>query len=171
MLQRSLFVSKNNFLVLCMRAYRHWPELQCSHIMRSFSLNSRCFLAPWCFVKKQKMHKSKIALNFYTAVKNTKSQKRKHIVAIETATVTLTPQLSDPNIKDGRLIAGKTIDLIASFPEHNSIVPIPLLVATGWFHGGVEIRAISKNSMTVRLLNGTDKDSGGYSSFKLLFFE
>lgn len=102
---------------------------------------------------------------------NTKSQKRKHIVAIETATVTLTPQLSDPNIKDGRLIAGKTIDLIASFPEHNSIVPIPLLVATGWFHGGVEIRAISKNSMTVRLLNGTDKDSGGYSSFKLLFFE
>ena len=104
-------------------------------------------------------------------VLNTKSQKRKHIVAIETATVTLTPQLSDPNIKDGRLIAGKTIDLIASFPEHNSIVPIPLLVATGWFHGGVEIRAISKNSMTVRLLNGTDKDSGGYSSFKLLFFE
>ena len=104
-------------------------------------------------------------------VLNTKSQNRKHIVAIETATVTLTPQLSDPNIKNGYLIAGKFIDLAASFPEHNAIVPIPFLIATGWFHGGVEIRTISKNSITVRLLNGTDKDSGGYASFKLLFFE
>ena len=102
---------------------------------------------------------------------NTKSQKRKHIVAIETATVALSPQLSNPNIKNGCLIAGKFIDLAASFPEHNSIVPIPFLIATGWFHGGVEIQTISKNSITVRLLNGTDKDSGGYASFKLLFFE
>lgn len=104
-------------------------------------------------------------------VLNTKSQKRKHIVAIETATVALSPQLSNPNIKNGCLIAGGFIDLAASFPEHNSIVPIPFLIATGWFHGGVEIRTISKNSITVRLLNGTDKDSGGYASFKLLFFE
>ena len=104
-------------------------------------------------------------------VLNTKSQKRKHIVAIETATVALSPQLSNPNIKNGCLIAGKFIDLAASFPEHNSIVPIPFLIATGWFHGGVEIQTISKNSITVRLLNGTDKDSGGYASFKLLFFE
>ena len=112
----------------------------------------------------------KALMDLYNVL-NTKSQKRKHIVAIETATVALSPQLSNPNIKNGCLIAGKFIDLAASFPEHNSIVPIPFLIATGWFHGGVEIQTISKNSITVRLLNGTDKDSGGYASFKLLFFE
>ena len=32
------------------------------------------YFSGWCFVKKQKMHKSKIALNFYTAVKNTNDQ-------------------------------------------------------------------------------------------------
>ena len=66
-------------------------------------------------------------------------------------------------------MAGKFIDLTENFPEHDSIVPVPFLVATGWFTGGVEIRALTKNSITVRLLNGTDKDSGGYASFKLLF--
>ena len=117
------------------------------------------------------MHKSKIALNFYTAVKNTNAKKRRHIVAVETVTVNLSPQLSDPNINNGCLMAGKLIDLTANFPEHDSIVPVPFLVATGWFTGGVEIRTLTKNSITVRLLNGTDKDSGGYASFKLLFFE
>ena len=123
------------------------------------------------------LHNKEVVWNYYAEFTadcrriNTKSQKRKHIVAIETATVALSPQLSNPNIKNGCLIAGEFIDLAASFPEHNSIVPIPFLIATGWFHGGVEIRTISKNSITVRLLNGTDKDSGGYASFKLLFFE
>lgn len=128
-------------------------------------------LGSWCFTHQ---YKNTTQFYFYAALlssQNTKSQKRKHIVAIETATVALSPQLSNPNIKNGCLIAGKFIDLAASFPEHNSIVPIPFLIATGWFHGGVEIQTISKNSITVRLLNGTDKDSGGYASFKLLFFE
>ena len=102
---------------------------------------------------------------------NTNAKKRRHIVAVETVTVNLSPQLSDPNINNGRLMAGKFIDLTENFPEHDSIVPVPFLVATGWFTGGVEIRALTKNSITVRLLNGTDKDSGGYASFKLLFFE
>ena len=104
-------------------------------------------------------------------VLNTNAKKRRHIVAVETVTVNLSPQLSDPNINNGRLMAGKFIDLTENFPEHDSIVPVPFLVATGWFTGGVEIRALTKNSITVRLLNGTDKDSGGYASFKLLFFE
>ena len=102
---------------------------------------------------------------------NTNAKKRRHIVAVEAVTVNLSPQLSDPNINNGRLMAGKFIDLTENFPEHDSIVPVPFLVATGWFTGGVEIRALTKNSITVRLLNGTDKDSGGYASFKLLFFE
>lgn len=104
-------------------------------------------------------------------VLNTNAKKHRHIVAVETVTVNLSPQLSDPNINNGRLMAGKFIDLTENFPEHDSIVPVPFLVATGWFTGGVEIRALTKNSITVRLLNGTDKDSGGYASFKLLFFE
>lgn len=104
-------------------------------------------------------------------VLNTNAKKRRHIVAVETVTVNLSPQLSDPNINNGRLMAGKFIDLTENFPEHDSIVPVPFLVATGWFTGGVEIRALTKNSITVRLLNGTDKDSSGYASFKLLFFE
>ena len=104
-------------------------------------------------------------------VLNTNAKKRRHIVAVEAVTVNLSPQLSDPNINNGRLMAGKFIDLTENFPEHDSIVPVPFLVATGWFTGGVEIRALTKNSITVRLLNGTDKDSGGYASFKLLFFE
>ena len=51
----------------------------------------------------------KALMDLYNVL-NTKSQKRKHIVAIETATVALSPQLSNPNIKNGCLIAGKFID-------------------------------------------------------------
>ena len=122
-------------------------------------------------------HDNRIVWNYYAECImgdkqiNTKAKKRKHIVAVETVTVNLSPQLSDPNINNGCLMAGKLIDLTANFPEHDSIVPVPFLVATGWFTGGVEIRTLTKNSITVRLLNGTDKDSGGYASFKLLFFE
>ena len=112
----------------------------------------------------------KVLMDLYNVL-NTNAKKRRHIVAVETVTVNLSPQLSDPNINNGRLMAGKFIDLTENFPEHDSIVPVPFLVATGWFTGGVEIRALTKNSITVRLLNGTDKDSGGYASFKLLFFE
>lgn len=122
-------------------------------------------------------HSAEIVRNYYAELAwgsrqiNTNAKKRRHIVAVETVTVNLSPQLSDPNINNGRLMAGKFIDLTENFPEHDSIVPVPFLVATGWFTGGVEIRALTKNSITVRLLNGTDKDSGGYASFKLLFFE
>lgn len=112
----------------------------------------------------------KALMDLYNVL-NTNAKKHRHIVAVETVTVNLSPQLSDPNINNGRLMAGKFIDLTENFPEHDSIVPVPFLVATGWFTGGVEIRALTKNSITVRLLNGTDKDSGGYASFKLLFFE
>ena len=112
----------------------------------------------------------KVLMDLYNVL-NTNAKKHRHIVAVETVTVNLSPQLSDPNINNGRLMAGKFIDLTENFPEHDSIVPVPFLVATGWFTGGVEIRALTKNSITVRLLNGTDKDSGGYASFKLLFFE
>ena len=112
----------------------------------------------------------KVLMDLYNVL-NTNAKKHRHIVAVETVTVNLSPQLSDPNINNGRLMAGKFIDLTENLPEHDSIVPVPFLVATGWFTGGVEIRALTKNSITVRLLNGTDKDSGGYASFKLLFFE
>lgn len=125
----------------------------------------------WCFTHQ---YKNTTQFCFYAvpaASQNTNAKKHRHIVAVETVTVNLSPQLSDPNINNGRLMAGKFIDLTENFPEHDSIVPVPFLVATGWFTGGVEIRALTKNSITVRLLNGTDKDSGGYASFKLLFFE
>lgn len=139
---------------------------------------STCFLllncplfSHWCFTHQ---YKNTTQFCFYAvpaASQNTNAKKHRHIVAVETVTVNLSPQLSDPNINNGRLMAGKFIDLTENFPEHDSIVPVPFLVATGWFTGGVEIRALTKNSITVRLLNGTDKDSGGYASFKLLFFE
>lgn len=132
---------------------------------------SRGDLGSWCFTHQ---YKNTTQFCFYAvpaASQNTNAKKRRHIVAVETVTVNLSPQLSDPNINNGRLMAGKFIDLTENFPEHDSIVPVPFLVATGWFTGGVEIRALTQNSITVRLLNGTDKDSGGYASFKLLFFE
>lgn len=74
-------------------------------------------------------------------------------------------------IENNALKAGAIVDLTATFTEHENIIPKFVLIGTGWFSGGVEVRTITKNSITVRLLNGTGVACGGYATFQLFFIK
>lgn len=87
---------------------------------------------------------------------------KKHIVSTRNTTVNLSKSL----------IQGAYVDVKTTFTSVDGIIPIPVLKATGWFCGGVEIQNITATSMTVRFLNSnqTTQDSG-YANYILLFIK
>ena len=87
---------------------------------------------------------------------------KKHIVSTKNTTVNLSKSL----------IQGAYVDVKTTFTSVDGIIPIPVLKATGWFCGGVEIQNITATSMTVRFLNSnqTTQDSG-YANYILLFIK
>ena len=87
---------------------------------------------------------------------------KKHIVSTRDTTVNLSKSL----------IRGAYVDIKTTFTSVDGIIPIPVLKATGWFCGGVEIQNITATSMTVRFLNSnqTTQDSG-YANYILLFIK
>ena len=64
------------------------------------------------------------------------------------------------------------MDVKGTFTSVNNIIPTPVLRATGWFGGGVEIQNITATSITVRFLNSNQTtQNGGYASYILLFLQ
>ena len=87
---------------------------------------------------------------------------KKHIVSTRDTTVNLSKSL----------IQGAYVDVKTTFTSVDGIIPIPVLKATGWFCGGVEIRNITATSMTVRFLNSNQTtQDGGYANYILLFIK
>ena len=87
---------------------------------------------------------------------------KKHIVSTRNTTVNLSKSL----------IQGAYVDVKTTFTSVDGIIPIPVLKATGWFCGGVEIQNITATSMTVRFLNSNQTtQDGGYANYILLFIK
>lgn len=87
---------------------------------------------------------------------------KKHIVSTRSTTVNLSKSL----------IQGAYVDVKTTFTSVDGIIPIPVLKATGWFCGGVEIQNITATSMTVRFLNSNQTtQDGGYANYILLFIK
>lgn len=87
---------------------------------------------------------------------------KKHIVSTRDTTVNLSKSL----------IRGAYVDVKTTFTSVDGIIPIPVLKATGWFCGGVEIQNITATSMTVRFLNSNQTtQDGGYANYILLFIK
>ena len=87
---------------------------------------------------------------------------KKHIVSTRDTTVNLSKSL----------IRGAYVDIKTTFTSVDGIIPIPVLKATGWFCGGVEIQNITATSMTVRFLNSNQTtQDGGYANYILLFIK
>lgn len=87
---------------------------------------------------------------------------KKHIVSTRNTTVNLSKSL----------IRGAYVDIKTTFTSVDGIIPIPVLKATGWFCGGVEIQNITATSMTVRFLNSNQTtQDGGYANYILLFIK
>lgn len=87
---------------------------------------------------------------------------KKHIVSTRDTTVNLSKSL----------IQGAYVDIKTTFTSVDGIIPIPVLKATGWFCGGVEIQNITATSMTVRFLNSNQTtQDGGYANYILLFIK
>ena len=87
---------------------------------------------------------------------------KKHIVSTRNTTVNLSKSL----------IQGAYADVKTTFTSVDGIIPIPVLKATGWFCGGVEIQNITATSMTVRFLNSNQTtQDGGYANYILLFIK
>lgn len=87
---------------------------------------------------------------------------KKHIVSTRNTTVNLSKSL----------IQGAYVDIKTTFTSVDGIIPIPVLKATGWFCGGVEIQNITATSMTVRFLNSNQTtQDGGYANYILLFIK
>ena len=99
-----------------------------------------------------------------SALKTTLSalNSKKHIVSTRDTTVNLSKSL----------IRGAYVDVKTTFTSVDGIIPIPVLKATGWFCGGVEIQNITATSMTVRFLNSNQTtQDGGYANYILLFIK
>lgn len=87
---------------------------------------------------------------------------KKHIVSTRNTTVNLSKSL----------IQGAYVDVKTTFTSVDGIIPIPVLKATGWFCGGVEIQNITATSMTVRFLNSNQTTQDvGYANYILLFIK
>lgn len=87
---------------------------------------------------------------------------KKYIVSTRNTTVNLSKSLAQ----------GAYVDVKTTFTSVDGIIPIPVLKATGWFCGGVEIQNITATSMTVRFLNSNQTtQSGGYANYILLFIK
>lgn len=89
-------------------------------------------------------------------------QSKKHIVSFRNISVNLSKSIAQ----------GEYVDVKGSFTSVNNIIPIPVLRATGWFCGGVEIQNITATSITVRFLNSNQAtQNGGYASYILFFLQ
>lgn len=114
-----------------MSAYRHWPELQYRRIMKSFSLNSHCFLAPWCFTHQ---YKNTTQFCFYAglaATQNTKTQGLPLKMVVGSCNVDC--KTYDSFLK--AYVGGATIDTLSNFV--NGCIVVPIQARTQYYEPGV----------------------------------